>query len=374
MRHLYRSDGIVMKNTLLIGLLGLSCCAQAADWQYGAYLDLGYANALNSEDTLNWRSKATTQRLNQFAPNMGMAYVRKLADASSRWGVELAAQAGYDTDGQVPASDRLPGYSILRYIARANVSYLAPIGNGLTLTAGLMNSFIGYESIFSKDNPNYTRSWIADYSPYYLLGVGGQYAVNPDLNVGLYLVSDYDYLAYRSPQPKYAGQISWNLSPQWKLTQNLFAGPEQANAQTQYWRYFSDSIVQWSDDDLSLGLAYDVGTEKRANTGKQSLWMGSALFSRWHIDGPWSVALRPEVYWDGDAQLTGSQQLIKAVTATLEYKIPLDLVTATLRSEYRYDDSTGKQGGFYPHRNALQTLDNGQHLWLISCLLSFDKP
>ncbi len=105
-------------------------------WQYGAAIDVSYANALQTEDETLWRSKATNMRLNNFNPNMGMAYLRKLSDEQSRWGMELGVQAGYDTDGQVPAEKRLPGYSILRYISRANISYLAPVGKGLSLTGG----------------------------------------------------------------------------------------------------------------------------------------------------------------------------------------------------------------------------------------------
>ncbi|MBS4049762.1 MAG: outer membrane beta-barrel protein [Methylomonas sp.] len=360
-----------------VALLLIGChhaWADTSEWQVGVTIDLSYANAFQSDDEIAYRSKATTMRLNEFTPNMGMFYLRKLASESSRWGLEIGAQAGYDTDGQVPGSDRLPGYSILRYLSRANVSYLAPIGNGLTLTAGLMNSFIGFESMFAKDNFNYTRSWIADYSPYSLLGFGGQYPLNQDVTVGLYLVSDYDYLAYRSDQPKYASQVAWTISPAWKFTQNLFAGPEQRNTDTANWRYFSDSILQWTGQDVTVALAYDVGTERLAqsSTDRQMLWMGSALFSRWHIDGPWSVALRPEIYWDGDGRLTGNRQLIKAVTATLDYKIPLDSAFVILRSEYRYDDSTGKQGGFYTSGNR-QDLVSGQHAVFLSCLISFEQ-
>lgn len=346
----------------------------AEDWQLSAAIDLGFSKAGQSDDKMLWRSKATSQRLNRFSPNMGMFILRKQADEQSPWGMEIGAQAGYDTDGQVPNQQRLPGYSILRYLSRANVSYRLPWGNGLTLSAGLMNSFIGYESMFAKDNPNYTRSWIADYSPYYLMGAGGQYTVNESLSLGFYLLSDYDYLAYRSAQPKYAGQWAWNFDSRWKLTQNLFAGPEQNNTETAYWRYFADTILQWTGDELSLALAYDVGTEKLNDvTGKQSLWMGSALFSRWQIGGPWALALRPEIYWDGDGRMTGNRQLIKAVTTTLEYKLSLDLVTARFRGEYRYDDSSGSQRGFFRSSDANAPLLGDQHLVLFSCLLSIDR-
>lgn len=343
-------------------------------WQSGAAIDLSYANAFQAEDKLIWRSKATTQRLNQFAPNLGMAYLRKTTSTESRWGLELGIQAGYDSDGQVPGQDRLPGYRVLRYLSRANASYLLPVGNGLTVTAGLMNSFIGYESMFAKDNPNYTRSWMADYSPYYLIGAGAQYPLNDQHSLAFYLLSDYDYLAYRSDQPKYAGQWAWQIDQHWKFSQSWFAGPEQKVTDTRYWRYFSDSILQWNGNDFSLALAYDVGTEKLATLGeKQALWMGSAVFGRWHVSGPWSLALRPEVYWDGDGHMTGHRQLIKAVTATVEYKLNWNVLAMAVRGEYRFDSSNGKQGGFFKSIDSTTAMVGDQHLLLFSCLLMFDQ-
>jgi hypothetical protein len=75
---------------------------------------------------------------------MVLGYLRKDADESSRLGMEFAIQGEYDVSGQVPnASLRYgPSYSdadTFSHFARANVSYLAPVGTGLKLTAGLFN-------------------------------------------------------------------------------------------------------------------------------------------------------------------------------------------------------------------------------------------
>ena len=45
--------------------------------------------------------------------------------------------------------------------------------------------------------------------------------------------------------------------------------------------------------------------------------------------------------------MTGASQFIKAITTTLEYKLPIAATITRLRMEYRYDDSTGSQGGFF---------------------------
>jgi len=345
------------------------------DWHYGAYMDLSYPLNFNTSDSHPWRNKATTNRLNEFSPNMGMFYLKKEASESSRWGIDIGGQAGYDTDGQVPATQRLGGADVLQYISRANVSYLAPIGNGLKFTGGLFSSFIGYESFYAKDNPNYTRSWIADYSPYFLIGLGAQYSFTENIDTGFFLVTDYNYLGHVNNQPKYATQFTWRLTPEIKWMENLFFGPQQSDTSLDYWRFFANSMVEWAKPDYSVGLVYDVGTERSAQAPGhvQDVWMGSALFTRWNFSGPWSVAVRPELYWDPNGTLTGSIQFIKAVTSTLEYKFTQSGFTNRLRLEYRYDNSTGKQGGFYGAGGENGPLVSGQSSIFFALMVSYDQ-
>ena len=42
------------------------------------------------------------------------------------------------------------GADTLPYLARENVSYLAPIGNGLMLAAGRFRTFRTYESFYAR--------------------------------------------------------------------------------------------------------------------------------------------------------------------------------------------------------------------------------
>lgn len=352
-----------------------SAFRESSEWHYGAYIDLSYPLNSNVSDPHLWRSKATTYRLNEFSPNMGMFYLGKDATGDSRWGVEVGGQAGYDTDGQVPSQQRLGGADVLRYLSRVNVSYLAPIGNGLKFTAGLFSSFIGYESFYAKDNPNYTRSWIADYSPYFLIGAGASYPIDDRLEAGFYLVTDYNYLQYVNNQPKYAGKLSWRVTPEIKFSENVFFGPEQIQTDLKNWRAFANSMLEWSRSANSVGLVYDVGTQKSADplNPVQSLWMGTALFSRWNFTGPWTVAVRPELYWDPNGTLTGSIQFIKAVSTSLEYKLTEGEFNQRLRLEYRYDNSTGKQGGFYGTGGENGPLVSGQSTLFFAVLASFDR-
>jgi len=82
------------------------------------------------------------------------------------------------------------GSDALRHFGRANVSYLAPVGNGLKLQAGLFNSFIGYDSLYAKDNFNYTRARIADYSPYLMFGANAVYQFNDKWTGTVFVINE----------------------------------------------------------------------------------------------------------------------------------------------------------------------------------------
>jgi hypothetical protein len=46
-------------------------------WQYGGFVDVAYLANFNFPENHEWRSKQTTPRTNEFAPNRGLVYWRK---------------------------------------------------------------------------------------------------------------------------------------------------------------------------------------------------------------------------------------------------------------------------------------------------------
>ena len=370
---------------LLLAALNRTSCAEVASdsrtapdkdlWNYHLYLDLSYADDLEGPRSVPWRFKQTTNQLNDFDPNMGMLYVEKIISEASPWGMQFGLQGGNDASAQ--ASDWRNGNmaNVIKHLGHANVSYQPT--EGLTLTAGLMESFIGFESMYAKNNPNYTRAWMADYSPYFLIGAGGHYIIDPDMSVRFFLVTDYNYMEWINNLPKYAAQFAWKFSPKWTLRQNIFFGPEQQQTDLKYWLGFSDTEFQWQSEDLMIGWAYDIGTQQQANNGLQAFWMGSALWTRWQITPPWSIAFRPELFWDPNGMQTGVDQFIGALTLTTEYQVPISGSSLAVRTEFRHDTSTdGPNSGFYnpSQQNPREPpYIQGQNLIFISLLWSFDN-
>jgi len=351
------------------------------DWHYGAYLDLSYIQNFNFPLNRRWRSRTTTERNDELTPNMALVYVRKDATESSRWGTELGAQFGYDTDNFAFLNNepKVWGADALRHIHRANVSYLAPVGNGLTVTAGLFNSLIGYESLYAKDNFYYTRSWAADNTPYMMFGVNAKYPVNENLAVAAFIINHYYHLSIPNDQPSYGGQVAWKPVQRITVTNTLYYGPDQQSTSLEFWRLYSNNIVEWKGDDVTVALTYDIGTERILGQvgNPRTFAMAGVLEGRWHIAGPWSVAVRPEFYWDRNGQWTGFQQFVKAITTTAEYKFPYKWTNTAVRLEYRYDESTGTQGGFFTDHQVLPGvigLTPSQQMLLLAILWSFDSP
>lgn len=353
----------------------------SAGWRYGAYLDIGGIGNFNVPENGLWRSRTTASRHNQAAPNMVLAYVRKDVSEASRWGMELGAQGSYDSVdfAFLQGESKVGGADVLRHVHRANVSYLAPLGNGLTVTAGLFNSLMGYESLYARDNTNYTRSWIADNTPYMMFGVNAAYPVNDRLTVTAFVINRYYHLAYTVAQPSYGGKWSYALTPRLTAMQTLYWGPDQTDASLEFWRLYGNHILEWKGDEVTVAASYDVGTENIADQpgSPRAFVMGGNVMVKWHVAGPWSVALRPEFYWDRNGRWTGAEQFVKAITSTIEYKLPYRWTNTMLRVEHRYDESTGVGGGFF-RRGEISSgvfgLAPSQHLVVFGLLCVFDSP
>jgi Putative beta-barrel porin-2, OmpL-like. bbp2 len=353
----------------------------ASDWHYGAYFDLSYVVNFNFPENHLWRSRGTASRHNELAPNMGYVYVRKDAGETSRWGMEFGLQGGYDSKdfAYLQGEPKVDGADTWRHLQRANVSYLAPVGNGLTVTAGLFNSLIGYESLYAKDNNNYTRSWIADYTPYMMFGVNAKYPVNDRLTVAAFIINGYFHLSRPNDQPSYGGQWSYKITSRLTATQTIYWGPDQSKTALEFWRLYGNHILEWKGDDLTLAASYDIGTESIADQpgSPRTFVMGGNVVAKWHVSGPWSLAVRPEFYWDRNGRWTGQEQFVKAITSTVEYKFPYRWTNTLIRLEYRYDDSTGVGGGFFKGGEVspgVMGLASTQHLLLLGLLWSFDSP
>jgi hypothetical protein len=347
-------------------------------WQYGGFVDVGYLLDFNHPANHLFRDRSTTPRVDEVDLNMGAIYIRRDVSSESRWGMELEAQGGQDskTFGFSPTAPNLAGANFLRQVGKANFSYLAPVGKGLTIQAGIFGSLLGYDSLYAKDNLNYTRPWGADYTPYLMLGVNASYPFNDKFTGTLFVVNGYSHLADANSVPSWGGQLADKATQYWTLKETIFEGPQQADTAPKYWRFFSDSIAEWKRDLASVAFEYQFGRETVAAIGDpNAYWMAAQLPMHRALNPHWSLTLRPEAAWDSKGRWTGIPQTIKAVTGTVEYRVPYRRANAILRLEYRYDDSHGTDAGFFRGAEiapGVVALTPAQHLLVFGAIFAFD--
>jgi hypothetical protein len=345
---------------------------------YGAFVDVAYLRAFNDPANKLFRSRGTAWHLNELDMNMAGASIKKKATEESRWGTELLVQFGKDDEvfGFSATAPNIGGADVLRHLGLANVSYLAPVGKGLTLQGGIFASVIGYDSLYAKDNLNYTRPWGADYTPYLMLGVNASYPLTSKLTGTFYAVNGYFHLADANGVPSSGLQLAYAATPQVTLKQAVLVGPHQPNTSLEFWRYLSDTIVERRTQRLVVAGEAIVATERvDAAEPFRASWVSAQLPVRWTVQGPWSIAIRPEIAWDSAGRWTGAEQTVNALTTTLEYRAPVKSANAILRLEYRVDHSTGPQGGFFDDHEispGVVGLTPTQHLLIVAAIFTFD--
>ena len=286
----------------------------------------------------------------------------------------MTLQTGKDSEvfGFSATAPNLHGYGWLRHLGPTDVSYLAPLGKGLTVQGGIFSSLIGYDSLYAKDNFTYTRPWGADFTPYLMLGVNGSYSVTDKLTGTLFVINGYWHLAHANSVPTSGGQIAYKISDRLSLKQTVMAGPHQSDTSLEFWRYLSDSILEQKTDKQTTAFEFIVGRERVAEPGNpRALWVASQLPIHWTFTQRLSATIRPEVYWDRDGRTTLYRQTVKANTTTLEYRIPHGGTAAILRLEHRIDDSRGREGGFYRDGNG--QLTPTQNLLIFAAIFTFDS-
>jgi hypothetical protein len=351
-----------------------------AAWQYGGFADVAYPLNFNHPANHLFRSRGTAFRTDSMWLNMAGAYARKKPSEKSRWGVELTAHAGKDDEffGFSATAPNIAGNKFLRDLGPTNLSYLAPVGRGLTLQAGIFSSLIGDDSLYAKDNFNYTRPWGADFTPYLMMGANASYPFTRKFTATFFVVNGYWHLARANSAPSAGGQVAYKITPRVTLKETGFVGPHQRNTASEFWRYLTDTIVERKTSKLTFASEYIFSTERVDAPGKpRALMMSWQLPAHWALNDRWSLSFRPEVFWDRDGRWTLARPTVKAFTSTVEYRVPYRWASAIFRLEHRFDDSRGPNGGFFRGAelpSGALGLTPNQHLLIFATIFAFDSP
>jgi putative OmpL-like beta-barrel porin-2 len=249
----------------------------------------------------------TTQpaRHNEF--NVNLAFVEAKLDAPHVRG-RLALQAGTSVQSNYsgePTNGSISGPSLARYLQEAYAG--VKLGNSVWVDGGIFYSHMGMEGWASRDNPTYTRSLVADYSPYYQSGARVTWAASSKFTAQLDVVNGWQNISENNSGK--GGGIRLDLTPSSTTTLSYynFFSDEAGNRL----RTFNGVGAKLTPGRWTLLGEFDVGTQDNSSSdGGSASWYGLTAIARARVTSSVAFSGRFERYEDEHQVIiaTGAQE------------------------------------------------------------------
>lgn len=296
-------------------------------YSLGLFVDTYYAYDFNRPATQ--RRDATSQAYYDHELNINLAYLEYQYQSDTTRG-RFAAQYG-DTASIVYKDEE---HEFLRHVQELYVG--RRLTDSLWLDVGIFHSHLGPESWISRKNPTYSRSLIADYSPYYQMGVRASYEFSDQLKLDTYLMRGWQNIS-EDRSPALGTSLQWIVGgitgDDLTLTHNTFIGHEDGA------RVLNDFVAKYSiSPKLRVFAAYDIGYQSRNKdrTNNTVWWNGFSVIGQYDLLSVLSVSLRAERFNDpANVLAEGVTDLpfrASGVSATIDIKLGSQLMW---RNEYR---------------------------------------
>ena len=301
--------------------------------KFGAFVDGYYAWDFNRPRTFDRAFTTQPARHNEF--NVNLAFVEAVLSGAKVRG-RLALQYGTSVQANYAAEPRVgsaSGGDVARFLQEAVVGVkLAPV---LWLDGGIYLSHIGSESWISRDNLTYTRSLIADYSPYYQSGLKLTWQATPKLATQFNIVNGWQNISETNEGKAIGARVDYTASPRLTLSAYNLIGSETPDSLARQVRVFQGVSAKVTPSErVTVVGTFDVG---RQDLGSETgHWYGAALIGRVQATPSVALVARVERYDDPKEVIivTGTAHAFKANGGSLG----VDVVPAprTLwRTEFR---------------------------------------
>lgn len=289
----------------------------------------------------------TTQAARHDELNVNLAHVEARYASPGVRG-RLALQAGtsvqfnYAGEPDEMAGTQ-PNYLPLVQEATVGVS----VGRDVWIDGGIMLSHIGSESWISQDNPTYTRSLAAEFSPYYETGVRATWQALPNLVAQLNVVNGWQLISENNHDKAVGVRLDWTPTAPLTLSYSNFVGREPAAATgEQDVRAFHDFIARWAPGERALLVAtFDFGTQGGAG------WHAASLVGRYRPAPALGISGRVERFDDGEGVVsaTGLEGAPGLVTSGASVGLDVFRGAAVWRTELR--TLFGAERAVFPDRD-----------------------
>lgn len=215
-----------------------------------------------------------------------------------------------------------------RYFQEAYVGYR--ITPKFWIDAGIYFSHIGCESFIARRDITYTRSLVADNSPYYQLGVRATYEVSSDLQLQLHILRGWQNIS-ADESAALGTQVVWGDEEGFQFIYNTFLGDVHGT------RFFNDFIFSYqSRSGWRTSLTADVGVQQQREQDNTAWWHGWSWVTQYPIEEELRLGTRVERYDDPDRVIIEAVNGKSVNFTGLSMNIDWDMTEWLMwRNEYR---------------------------------------
>lgn len=294
-------------------------------------------------------------RHNRPTLNMVKLNLEKQATLESPFGFRVDAVGGPGARLLLSTKDADRGLDATRAIWQAYVSYAAPIGNGLVIDFGKFGTPIGLESVDTKDNFNYSHSYLFNYGPFYHTGLRAKYSFNDKVSVTGYLVNAWDSIGDTNSGKTFGATVSFMPHKKLSLSQTYLTGPENPRDNGNWRNIFNTLATFTATDKLTFQSDFVYGNDRATLAPTRNHWTGFAGFTRYAFNDRFALGGRFDVFRDQSGLFTGLGQTLHGYTVTQEIKMMNNLISKVewRRGVSNQDFFTGSQNRLTKDQNAM---------------------
>ncbi len=199
---------------------------------------------------------------NQFSFALAELALIKAATSDDRVGFRFDFDYGPVAKGVASADPG--GVDVFQNVQQAYLSYLAPVGSGLTFDVGKFVTQHGAEVIEAKDNWNYSRSLLFSWAiPYYHMGARVAYAPNDKATLGAFVVNGWNNTQDNNSAKTYGVQAILKPTSPASIVLNYMGGPEQTGNKDD-WRHLFDAMLSLTVTDMFSVMAITTTVATRS--------------------------------------------------------------------------------------------------------------
>jgi len=167
------------------------------------------------------------------------------------------------------------------------------------IDAGVFFSPFGSESWISRDNWTYTRSLIADNSPYYESGVRLTWQALRVLEAQVHVINGWQNISETNSDKSLGVRLDYTPRDGVDIAYDGYFGDEAPDSAPSQPRAWQELIVQLKPlPQVGLRATYDYGWQRRVGAPGSAVWRGWAGIARWQATPAVALATRVEGYSD----------------------------------------------------------------------------